>query len=362
MAAKVLVIPIFIPHLGCPHTCVFCNQRKIAGNYNCPTGQDIMAIADKFISNTKNSNTIHTEIAFYGGSFTGIDSVLQEELLAAVQDLLARKKIHGIRLSTRPDYINEQVLKRLKKYHVSTVELGVQSLDQDVLKESKRGHKAEDVKIAVRLLQKAGIKVGIQLMPGLPGDSFSKVIMTTKEVIKLKPDFVRIYPTVVIKGTELSQMLDDGEYTPWSLEDAVEISANMHILFSREGIPIIRMGLQKTENLTWGKDLIAGPYHPAFGELVKGKIFQKQTEMLLTEMNLIRKGTTVHLKCNERDISQIKGQKQRNLSYFKEKYDIFLNILVDPLVLPGSIKVEISREKDPIVFSRRDFLDKYRIK
>ncbi|MFZ7104511.1 MAG: elongator complex protein 3 [Peptococcaceae bacterium] len=360
-AENVLIIPIFIPHLGCPHTCVFCNQHKIAGAYACPDTRDIIDTAERYLKTAGKRKITRVEIAFYGGSFTGIEPDLQERLLKAAGILKKSQKIQGIRLSTRPDYINPEVIKVLLKYEVDTVELGVQSLDNEVLQQSERGHRAADVEYAVSLLQRAGIAIGLQLMPGLPGDSPGKAILTTGKAISLAPDFIRIYPTVVIKETKLAQMLADNRYQPWSLEEAVETTALMYIMLSKAGIPVIRLGLQQTENLTAGKDLIAGPYHSAFGELVKSRVFRKQVEMLLLNTNLYRQEADVNLKCNYRDISQVKGQKSVNIRYFKENFHLNLNVSPDPQILPAAIRIELNTGNLFFYFSRREFLEKYRI-
>jgi len=346
--------------MGCPHTCVFCNQKKIAGCFKKPSAEYINNLVYSYLESFKDIGNAYVELAFYGGSFTGINVDLQEELLLAASNLKKKKVIAGIRLSTRPDYINPEIISRLKKHSVNTVELGVQSLDNDVLISSQRGHSIGDVEAAVQLLKNSAIQVGIQLMPGLPQDSVAKVLKTTQRVIELEPNFVRIYPTVVIKETQLAQLLDEGLFEPWSLETAVDTSAIMFIMFSKAGIPVIRLGLQATDNLVIGKDLLAGPYHPAFGELVKSRVFRKQLEYLLEGKILLLNNTKLSVFCNCQDISQIKGQKLANILYFQEKYNLNLKVQAREDLEPGSIALRIENNELPI-FTRREFLDNYRI-
>jgi len=345
--------------MGCPHTCVFCNQRKIAGSFPEPTKESIRETVYSYRRSFRDVEKAYIELAFYGGSFTGIREDLQEELLLAAFNLKAEKLIDGIRLSTRPDYISPKVIERLNRYGVTSVELGVQSLADDVLISSQRGHSARQVGEAVKLLKDARIQVGIQLMPGLPQDSVAKVLATTKKVIELKPDFVRIYPTVVIKDTQLAQWLKEGVFKPWELETAVETAAMMLIFFNQADIPVIRLGLQATENLVFGHDLLDGPYHPAFGELVKARVYRKQIEYFLTEKALL-KNKNISLLCNTKDISQIKGQNRANILYFQDKYNLNIVLVPNEEIETGSIAY--MENNDILVFSRREFLDKYRNK
>lgn len=357
--SKVLIIPVFVPHMGCPHTCIFCNQRKIAGSFSEPSPESIRETVHSYRRTFPNVNDAYIELAFYGGSFTGIKAELQEKLLLTAYELKKETLINGIRLSTRPDYIDENIINRLERFGVTTVELGVQSLDEEVLALSQRGHSAKQVEEAVRLLKKSEIKIGIQLMPGLPQDSVEKLLLTTKKVIDLEPDFVRIYPTVVVKETELACQFLKGLYKPWTLEKTIDTVAIMAILFARANIPIIRMGLQSTENLVLGRDLLAGPYHPAFGELVKSRIFRKQIEYLLSGNKLVKNDDVLVLYCHPSKISQVKGQNQTNIRYLQEKYGIVIKVVAKEDLEPESLACKEKNVKK--VFARRDFLDKYRI-
>ncbi len=358
--SRKIIIPIFIPHLGCPHTCVFCNQKKIAGNFNKPTPQKVTdtVLAYRKTIKGKSDNTI--ELAFYGGSFTAIEEEFQKQLLQTALKLKESKLIDEIRISTRPDYISPEVINRLVTYQVNTVELGVQSLDPQVLAISERGHSPSSVEKAVIALKEAKRKVGIQLMPGLPLDTREKTLVTAQKVIRLKPDFVRIYPTVVIKQTKLAEMYQKGEFQPWSLEEAIEVGALLYILFSQARIPIIRLGLQATENLCEGKDLVAGPYHPAYGELVKSRVFRKQLKYLI---GAIKDSSIKNLKIytNPREISQVKGQHKSNVKYIQDKYGIALEISPLANLPPGHLTFFNPSTNSWVVLSRREFLDKYRI-
>ncbi|MBI5286618.1 MAG: radical SAM protein [Deltaproteobacteria bacterium] len=274
---KQLIIPIFIPHLGCPHRCVFCNQKNITGEENPSKIQDtrfkmqdsekITETINSYLSTWKGRGRV--EVAFYGGSFTGLDPEVQGGVLMMAYKFIKEGKVDFLRVSTRPDYITEDGLTLLQRYEVRTVELGVQSMMDDVLMRAGRGHTVKDVYEAMKALKRRGFNVGIQIMPGLPGDTRETILFTTKEVIRLHPDFVRIYPTVVIRDTPLEQLYLKGLYRPWPLEDMVDVCREIATLFNKADIRIIRFGLQATEGLR--RALVAGPYHPSFRQLVELK-------------------------------------------------------------------------------------------
>lgn len=263
-----LIIPIFIPFGGCPHQCVFCSQENITGKDKMPTIPEVEETVAAYLKTWRHNGM--REVAFYGGTFTGLPLELQREYLDAGRRLLDSGEINGIRVSTRPDYITPPVIDLLKEYEVSTVELGVQSMDDGVLKLAGRGHRGEDTVLGVKLLREGGMKVGIQLMPGLPGDTRETVIATAREVAALKPDFVRVYPTLVIEETPLLELYRRGDYSPWTLSDMVEVCREVVEVFDGKGIKIIRVGLQPTKDLE--RSLVDGPYHPAFRELVRGTV------------------------------------------------------------------------------------------
>lgn len=317
-------ISIFIPHYGCPNDCVFCNQVKISGKKTNLNYELIKRDILRDLSTIKDDNDI--EIAFFGGSFTAIEDEVQEKCLEIADSFrkILSKKIQ-IKLSTRPDSIDEKVIQRLLKYDVTTVELGVQSLDDEVLKLSNRGHNAQDVSIASKLIKQANIKLGLQIMIGLPGDDENKLYKTIDKAITIRPDIARIYPVLVIKDTQLENMYLNGEYTPISLEKAVDLAKYMYVKFEQADIKVIRIGLQATENISFDKDVVAGPFHSAFGELVINEIYKDKIETIIKEK--IFKEKELNIYTSKKYISKILGNKKKNLKYFKEKYDITLKVV-----------------------------------
>ena len=317
MAKSNVIIPIFIPHKGCPFDCVFCNQKSISGEIKEVTLDDIKNTIDTFLKTI--NNDIVPQVAFYGGSFTGIDINEQTEFLKCVYEYVKQGKVSSIRLSTRPDYINREILDNLKKYGVSTIELGVQSLNDDVLKKSNRGHTINDVKNAVKLIKEYNFSLGIQTMLGLPGDSKEIAINTAKEVVKLKPDCVRIYPTMVIRNTYLSKMLNEKRYKPLSLEETVDLCAKLCDIYYSNNINVIRIGLQPTDNIKDGGDVLAGPFHPSIRQLVESRMFRDRIEN-----EIIKKGVhdNLNIYVGEKYISEAVGQHKNNIKYFKKKYNL----------------------------------------
>lgn len=262
---KQLIVPIFIPFGGCRERCVFCDQKGIAGVRAMPSVEEVTQQVRRYLGTWKGSG--RREVAFYGGSFTGLGGKQQEAYLACVQPFIASGSMDGIRVSTRPDYISEDGLRLLKRYGVETVELGVQSMDDEVLRLSGRGHTAADTVRAVGLLKKGGFRVGVQVMPGLPGDTADTVLRTAEALVGLEPGFARIYPTLVLQETELYRMWREGRYTPWGLEEMTRVVAGVYDLFTSSGVPVIRVGLQPTRELE--ENLAAGPYHRSMRQLLE---------------------------------------------------------------------------------------------
>jgi histone acetyltransferase (RNA polymerase elongator complex component) len=323
--SKKYVIPVFVPHLGCPHQCVFCDQKKISGHKGFP---DVKNTIEYYLKNFKYKDAI-VEVAFYGGTFTAIPINIQEKLLRNVNEFVKEKKVHKIRLSTRPDSISPEILDLLKRYNVKTIELGVQSLDNEVLKLSERGHDKEAVLKASDLIKKSNFLLGIQLMPGLPGDNRDRIFKTVKEVINIKPSFVRIYPTIVIKGTKLEEMYNEGKYTPLTLKEAIDISADMYSSFNNAEIKIIRIGLQPTEDLIKGDNVVAGPFHPAFGEMVKNKVaFNYLCEIIDDYKSLNPVSELIKILIPYNKASIYLGQKKINYKKLNSKYgdNVFIKI------------------------------------
>ena len=316
MSAREHIVPVFVPHLGCPNDCVFCNQKRITGSVAPATAQTVSGAIEQAADILKGKT--NRQLAFYGGSFTAIPETDQEILLATANEYVQRGLIDSIRLSTRPDAIDGEVLQRLKKYHVETVELGAQSLDDRVLLLSGRGHTAEDVCRASQLLREGGFKVIIQMMTGLPGDTEEKCISTADRIIALKPDGVRIYPTVIIRDTALYDLWKCGKYREHTVEEAVSICARLLPRFEAAGIPIIRLGLNPTDDLSAG-GAVAGAYHPALGELVKSRIVLNR---LIEELKGVKPGSRVTITVPESRLSQTIGQHRCNVGMLIETYKL----------------------------------------
>ncbi len=316
MTARNSIIPVFVPHLGCPNDCVFCNQRRISGHTQPATAETVKnAIENAAALTPKESKR---QLAFYGGSFTAIPVAEQLALLNAAQPYLNDGTIASIRLSTRPDAIDDEVLARLKKHGVSTVELGAQSLCDRVLYLSGRGHTAKEVEDASRLIKAAGFELILQMMTGLPGDTDESCVETAERIIALKPDGVRIYPTVIVRDTALYDMWQAGEYKEHTVEDAVRVCAKITELFDAAGIPIIRMGLNPTEDLSGG-DAAGGAYHPALGELVRSRIMLNRAIDLLRD---VKTNAGVVLGVNKSDVSKMTGQHRCNILELTKRYGL----------------------------------------
>ena len=315
---KHYIIPIFVPHFGCPHDCVFCNQKKITGLSTNVTPEDVEVIILQHLEYFKKDAFI--EVAFYGGSFTAIDIEIQSRLLEVPYKFKKEGLIDEIRLSTRPDTINIEVLANLKKYGVNTIELGVQSMDEDVLIASERGHTIEDVYVSSEMIKDFGFNLGLQMMIGLPKDNLRSDLETCLEFIKLKPDCVRIYPTLVIKDTFLEKQYKCGNYKPLELVEAVDISTLLLMLFYLNDINVIRVGLQPTENIQLGKDVVVGPFHPAFRQLVESNIFKVLLDYYFSSKEILKEKMELVIEADIKKKSLIAGQKSSNTRYWIEKY------------------------------------------
>ncbi|MDP4093501.1 MAG: radical SAM protein [Bacillota bacterium] len=311
------IIPVFIPHKGCPFDCIYCNQKIISGQIKDVGEAEARASIDTCLSTIPKGS--RAEIAFYGGSFTGIPKEQQIEFLKVANEYIDKGFVNSIRLSTRPDYIDSGILGYLSEYKVGTIELGVQSLDEDVLKASCRGHSVNDVITASRHIKEYGFELGIQTMVGLPGDTKEKDIGTAKKVVDISPSIVRIYPTLVIKETYLEKMYRSGQYKPFTLEETIDICAELVELYESNNIKVIRTGLQATENISENADVVAGPYHPAFGQLVESRIALRKIEALIEEKDY-KDSESIIIITGKRRISDIVGQKRFNLEYLRKKY------------------------------------------
>jgi histone acetyltransferase (RNA polymerase elongator complex component) len=303
---KSLVIPVFIPHRGCPHQCLFCNQNAITGQTADTDSQEIEKTITTWLARSRNRTRV--QVAFYGGSFTCLPEGKQEQMLRAVQPFLSRGEVRCIRLSTRPDCLDDDICAFLKKMGVAIVELGVQSLDDDVLLRSRRGHTAEDCRRAVCVLKEAGIEVGIQLMPGLPGENSLSFLKGVRGIIELAPAFVRLYPVLVVNHSGLAEIYRLGDYRPLTMNRAVAFCRRAKEMFLQAGIQVIRIGLQPSVSLE--KDLLAGPYHPAFGELVAARDWFKRMRALLAGYPAGRLTVAI----SEQDLSAFLGPKRININ------------------------------------------------
>lgn len=336
------VIPIFISHQGCPHRCIFCNQVSITGKGQ-ETGAEVSAfqvqrIIAEQLSWPRRNTRQEIQVAFYGGSFTGLERNLQEELLQAVKSFIQKGQVHSIRISTRPDYIDSDTPVFLKKNHVKTVELGVQSLDPEVLQASQRGHSLGQIEDAICYLRESdAISIGAQLMVGLPGETSKKIITGARHLAQMRPDFVRIYPTLVIEGSGLAQHFKQGKYKPLSLNKAVALAAIMKSVFDESSIPVIRMGLQPSDSLE--DNILAGPFHPAFGELVKSRLFYKKIRAILNRTKNIEQRKII---CAASDQSIVRGQKNINIKKLSAR-GVLDNVefVFDSKVARGSVLVAV---------------------
>jgi histone acetyltransferase (RNA polymerase elongator complex component) len=311
-----MIIPFFIPHAGCPHQCVFCNQKNITGQVDPIDPSMVPLKIGQYLATGASNEAAH--VAFYGGSFTALPFETQKAYLTVVQPFIHAGQIAGIRLSTRPDCITNEILSLLNEYHVTTIELGVQSMDDVVLTRSGRGHTTTDTVNAVSLIKSSDFLIGLQLMPGLPGDSADSFMKTIGMVIELKPDFVRIYPSLVIKDTPLEDLYTSGRYMPLSFDNAVTLCREALERFELAGIDVIRIGLQPTEELEKPGTIIAGPYHPAFRQLVESSILLDAMRSLL--MNRKERTDTAVFQVNPKNLSAAIGRRRSNIDILKKEF------------------------------------------
>lgn len=300
-------ISIFIPHMGCPNMCSFCNQHTISNSF-APSPKEVGEMLAKACENLPEGEA---EIAFFGGSFTAIGRDYMTALLEQAYPYVKSGKVCGIRCSTRPDCIDRDVLNVLKSYGVTAIELGAQSMDNAVLAANNRGHNAEDVYTASALIKEYGFELGLQMMTGLYLSTPEKDIETAEKIAEIKPDTVRIYPTVILKGTRLGELYKSGEYVPYSFETAAEICADMLEMFERKGIRVIKLGLHASETVE--ADMLGGFYHPAFREICEGILFRREIE------NQTETGGKYVVYAAPNAVSKAAGQKKCNIKYFSEK-------------------------------------------
>ena len=338
---KEYIIPIFVPNYGCENDCVFCNQEKISGKKSGVTAKDVKETIEYYLKNFKDDNK-YVEVAFFGGSFTGIDEETQNELLEAANEYIKTKKVNSIRISTRPDYIDKHILKRLKKYNVKTIELGVQSSNDYILEKSNRGHTFEDVKRASKMIRWHRFNLGHQMMVGLPDSTRLDELNTARDLIKLKPKMVRIYPVLVIKGTKLAKEFASVEYEPLTVDQAVDRCKEITSLFRKKKIDVRRIGLQTTDEITFkdkdGSQVLAGPFHPAFRQLVEGDMWYDSLQEKIKEINT--KAKKVEIIVNPEDSNNVIGHRKTNIKRLQDLYEI--EIVVTPKEDLGQGKFEIN--------------------
>lgn len=336
---KPFIVPVFIPHQGCPHRCVFCDQRSVTGTASvAPSPEDVRERVRGFL---RYRRAYHhpVEIAFYGGSFTGLSYNYQEQLLGAAAHFVINGSVHAIRLSTRPDFINEKTLDFLKEHKVTTVELGAQSMDDNVLIASQRGHTASDTTRAVELLKGYGFNVGLQIMPGLPNDTEQTILDTGEKIASLRPDVVRIYPTVVLKNSYLARLYQQGRYVPLTLGQGVHIVKELWRLFTGRGISVIRMGLQASESLNGPEGVVAGPFHPSFGHLVHSAIFFDKVVALLEMTKKVPARITFRVAPG--DIPKLRGLNNSNIKELTNRFHFKdLRVVPDALMTRGGVAYE----------------------
>lgn len=304
-------ISIFIPHVGCKNSCSFCNQRVISGKIFPPTKDEVREVLNKAFNEIEDKNS--AEIAFFGGSFTAIDREYMLDLLKVANEFIGKDKFFGIRVSTRPDAITQEILDILKKYNVTAIELGAQSMVDEVLTLNDRGHSVADIYNASKLIKENGFSLGLQMMVGLYGDTVDGAYNTANQIIKIKPDTVRIYPTVVLKDTKLASLYNKGQYKIMPLETAVSLCANLLLMFEQNDIKVIKLGLHASDGVK--NDMVSGIYHEAFRELCENEIFYKIAIKQIEKLSL----KDVIIEVSPRCISKMIGQNKKNVEKFKQK-------------------------------------------
>lgn len=315
------IIPIFVPHEGCPHNCVFCNQNTITGVSDTVSADYTRNTIEEYIKTIPNKNAV-IEVSFFGGTFTAIDIKKQKELLKVAKEYKDNGVVNYIHLSTRPDYIDDEILSNLKSYSVDVIELGIQSLDKEVLLKSGRGHSDIDALKASKLIKEYGFTLGHQIMLGLPGDDFQKDIETARRSIEMKPDICRIYPALVIKDTPMEKMYTAGIYKPYTLDECIDICKIIYGMYIAHDINVIRVGLQPTKEINKGGDLIAGPFHPAVRELVEGSIINDIIFEYIRDVN----ASEAEIIINEKDISKLYANKKQ---FFNDKKHQLVNTKIN---------------------------------
>lgn len=348
------IIPIFLPQESCPFNCIFCNQKKAVGEVERLSAEDIRSVVKNALKTIDEDSIV--QIGFYGGSFTLLPNDQQASYLEAASLFIKEKRIASIRISTRPDSIDQKIISFLKSYGVSTVELGAEILDDNVLAVANRGHTVSDVINAVHLLKSNGIITGLQLMVGLPGENADKRRSSFNAVLDLKPDFLRIHPTIVLEGSDLADLYRKGIFLPLEHDDAVRICSDMVIEAESRGIPVIRIGLQSSCSLQEEGSIVAGPWHPSFGQMVRSEIYYK---LLLKGIDFTSdKSCDSEIVVECADTETLKGQKNQNLKSFKKDFPrVNLKIQKDRGLSKTQLRMSCKGSK-PYIVSIMDLIDK----
>jgi histone acetyltransferase (RNA polymerase elongator complex component) len=337
---KPFIIPVFLPHAGCPHRCVFCNQSAITGVQSKPAELDVRHQIERFIK-FKTARRNFAQIAFFGGNFLGIERHAIKRLLLQAAGYVSEGRVDSIRFSTRPDTVDQERLDLIKEFPVSTIELGVQSMDDQVLTNSKRGHTVADSEKAIGRLKEFDYEIGVQLMVGLPGDSPDGLLASAGRVARLGPDFVRIYPTAVLAGSPLASAYRKGQYIPLSLDQAVAQTGDLYRLFKNENIPVVRMGLQANKDLGVGSTILAGPHHPAFGHLVRSQIFLKKAVSRLNSARL--NSDAIRINVHPQSISEMRGLRNSNIQILMKQFRLkSVGVIADASLGREELRVESS--------------------
>ncbi len=324
------IIPVFLPNIGCSNRCAFCNQSEITGfNHKIPSPKNLRLFIKEYLGYKRETRGL-VQISFYGGNFLGLNKILITTLLEEATRFVNQGSVDSIRFSTRPDTIHKKSLDLISGFPVSTIEVGAQSMNGRVLSLTKRGHTSQDTEQAVTLLKKYNYETGLQMMVGLPGDSEQTALESGRQMAGLFPDFLRIYPTLVMKNSLLAKWYEEGKYRPLKLDQSISLVKKLYLLFYNHKIPVIRMGLQASDNLQQGANVLAGPYHPAFGHLVLSEIF---LDLAISTLEAKKQpiGNSITIQVHPKNISKMRGMKNRNIFELKNRFHVkTIHVLPDP--------------------------------